>query len=1408
MREYLREGTMIRFQDGACYRISGEPIGEGGGSIVYPAIRRRYLGEDEPQDDKVLYALKECFPVSTEYSFVRTDSGEISPAPFSEAGLRYLNAVQNMQLKEHQITEEIYKTGFRLTPVVNSSRNTEISFDEGRTFSCVQNTVTVMESIVNKGRSLKSYLNEQGKLSAIQSFRIIEQVLFAVREVHQAGFLHLDIQDGNVFIKGSLADNSNIASLIDFGAARKMEKDGKCHPIENRVIFSTAGFSAPEMILKNDGTLRLGPEADIYSIGYLLLLMLTGQRKDPRRLYAVQNGCYLTSFDFRKIKCPVHLKGKLQKILARALANEPEDRYHSCDEMLQDVSDFAAALQPYRGDLSQVIYDAFICYKHGPMDSVAAKKLQEYLEHFPISRTDNQKKIQRIFLDEGELSSCADFGQQIEAALREAGWLIVICSSETKHSRWVREEIQTFLKYHDRSRILAVILEGEPEDVFPEELGGADEVLAADARAKDRKEMLKKLRKDAILRIAAPILGTTYDTLKQRHRTYWLQRTAAASIAMAAILTIFLSYTLYQSICINEQYQIARENQARYLSSISLELFAEGDRDKALLTALAVEPEKDSDGAVVPEQVYALNTALASYKGNLTLKYTPGYIGEAETAAEGILSSDGKYYYTIDKAGHVCVLSGENGRLLWQLSLDDIKEAIQELYQYKLYQFNYETLDQVLELERIQAIIPLEQNKAVICLYESAVLIDSETKKIIYSFLLEGGFSFRAYAQERDLLAYATGNGEIYVYNLINGKKEAYLNFNQNSQIEYGIECVSFDQDGTALAIGLSYEFTSQDHEMPVGLAIYDLKAEEITAISEEQTIKVRFTDDSHVAAIHFQLLQNQIEYSWGVPTYSYCAVLYKSDSKDIIFRGNAITSLYTPYTEFEVAELFLNNESIHALIVWIRGNLSIVDINSGAVLAEILYQPDIIGVSAYDDHRLYVGLSDGTVQIVGLGAIISRSQILQLSGISTQFLYNPSTKGMILFCGERIVYCDSKSDPNMERSYDIGLDSESLRVYYEEAGGQIYRYLNTDTEIAVFPVNSTECLYSYSVEEGSVIKAIGFGGKGKDVYLAFTVKGEDGKQYFIKADVCRNRNLIYQDVTEYQPLDPHIPSSVICSKDMESLFVKQNKGIIRFDISGDTMIPDDRAILAKEEIDEMDITGDGEYLILTVRNTDHKERSIYTYALSSNILNQLDINYSFSNDYRSNFAVTAQETSQVCFYDGGDSFVIADCETGLTKEIPASRGIDYKTAFFNEDQYLIILAEDSLSLYSLRTGEVVYNYRLGFSSWGLNIITDHSSSFFGLKDASISENLAAGTGMNHQTLYVFYVDDNGNFYRFADVDLGYASFSGGEILVSRGNTFSIAPFYDYAYLKKRALDILDGKKLTAEERLEYFIGE
>lgn len=662
MRTVLKKGTMIRVPGGILYKIAGGPIGEGGGSIIYPV--RKYLpdGNDSYRESPILYAVKECYPLSIKYEFCRNGRGEVVPAGESEAAGAYLARIRQMQFSENAVSGEIYHTGFRLTPVLESFQEIEISQDEGLSFQRVCNSISVMESIAEKGVSLKNCLKEKKHLSADETFRIIEQVLYAVREVHDAGYLHLDIQDGNIFLKGTFQDASGMISLIDFGSARKRKEDGKCEAVEDGILYSTPGFSAPEMSSGNDGTLRLGPQADIYSIGYLMLLLLTGRRFSAKELGANKTGRYIPRFSVRKTKCPKHLVERMQEILAKALAGKPENRYADTREMLEDVTEFLAMLAPYKSPLSAVDYDAFICYKHGPLDSPAAKTLQNALERYKGGKLFRQKPIRRVFLDEGELSSCADFGERIREALKNSAWLIVICSGDTKESPWVNDEIETFLEYHDMSHVLTVVTEGEPKEVFPEALlkHGMDgnHLLAADARAENTKQVLKKIRGDVKLKIAAPILNTTFDTLKQRMKLYEIKRAFAAVCMGFLILSAFFGYAAVkskqiadQAVRIAEEHKAALKGEALRLLDQAKQSYEANDPIAAVDQALRAYELTEPDGVILPGLIQILAEAMGIYTLPLNVEEAVTAQGIFALEDKGLkdeffLDSEGKYLFT------------------------------------------------------------------------------------------------------------------------------------------------------------------------------------------------------------------------------------------------------------------------------------------------------------------------------------------------------------------------------------------------------------------------------------------------------------------------------------------------------------------------------------------------------------------------------------------------------------------------------------------------------------------------------------------------------------------------------------------------------------------------------------------
>ena len=683
-REPLSPGTIIRMPDGFCCQVTGPVISEGGGSLIYPVSRVRIDAEGVHRQE-MEYALKECFPLSVQHRLCRKEDGTIVAEDFDGQAADFLAYVKNMQLAEQDTTNSIYHTAFRMVPILESAATVELSLDEGESFHAVQNAMTVMESLAGKGMTLQAFLEDNSRgVSALVALRIVQQVLYALREVHDAGYLHLDIQDGNILLQGNLDDGSIQATLIDFGCARSLQEDGYTASISDRALFSTRGFSAPEMA-RNDGTLRLGPQADLYSTGYLLLFLLTGTRYDSRSLASVRGGRVLTAMRMRHTQCPAHLQGSLQSLLQKALAQEPAERYATAEEMLHDVTVLADALTPKQSDLAAVAYDAFICYKHNERDDRAAAALRHALEHYRIpqevQKAAGKERFDRVFLDMDELSSCANLGAAIHDALVSASWLIVVCSPETPQSPWVAQEIDTFLEHHDASHVLTVLTAGEPDESFPERLRATsrqDMMFAADARAGTVHDMEKAIRRDTVLRIAAPMLGVSYDALKQRRRA-WAMRRGLAVLGIALAVALAFAAVMWQdNLRIQEEYANAQIRESKYFAQESQrQLFDEGNRLEAVRTALQALPSDERQRPYVAEAELALSEALRCYRSTSAEFFEASLDVGGEVT--GVCISDDLRYITItsvsDDTIWVSTWDPHTGLMVWKKRLGDLAVA-------------------------------------------------------------------------------------------------------------------------------------------------------------------------------------------------------------------------------------------------------------------------------------------------------------------------------------------------------------------------------------------------------------------------------------------------------------------------------------------------------------------------------------------------------------------------------------------------------------------------------------------------------------------------------------------------------------------------------------------------------------
>lgn len=333
-------------------------------------------------------------------------------------------------------------------------------------------------------------------------------------------------------------------------------------------------------------------------------------------------------------------------------------------------------------------YNAFISYRHTEPDMYIAKKVHKGLETLKVPRAIAQKtgkkKIDRVFRDQEELPIGSDLGNNIRAALEQSEYLIVVCSPRTPESYWVQKEIDTFISLHGREHILAILVEGEPQESFPEKIqideeGNPVEPLAADVRGISRREMDRKMKTE-LIRLAAPLLHCSYDDLRQRHRERRMKKAVFAASLTAAAGVLFGAYSAYNAAMIRENYRQKQINQSKYLASTALSLLEEGDRQTAALVALEGLPTPKEDRPYVASAQYALSAALHCYDmGNV--------IGMDRSLKHDLPVQDfsfddtGNRILSIDKGGTVYVWEVADGTLLAKIrpEIDDSGYVVKPL---------------------------------------------------------------------------------------------------------------------------------------------------------------------------------------------------------------------------------------------------------------------------------------------------------------------------------------------------------------------------------------------------------------------------------------------------------------------------------------------------------------------------------------------------------------------------------------------------------------------------------------------------------------------------------------------------------------------------------------------------------
>ena len=169
------------------------------------------------------------------------------------------------------------------------------------------------------GSDMRTLLRREGGLPAERALDILAQVAGALDAAHRRGLVHRDVKPANV-----LVDEDGHAYLTDFGVTKQLGGN----TTETGQIVGTLDYVAPEQIRGEDVDAR----ADGYALACVLYECLAGAPPFHRATEAETLWAHMQ-------EPPPPLPGlpALDRVMVKALAKDPGDRYATCGELIADA---------------------------------------------------------------------------------------------------------------------------------------------------------------------------------------------------------------------------------------------------------------------------------------------------------------------------------------------------------------------------------------------------------------------------------------------------------------------------------------------------------------------------------------------------------------------------------------------------------------------------------------------------------------------------------------------------------------------------------------------------------------------------------------------------------------------------------------------------------------------------------------------------------------------------------------------------------------------------------------------------------------------------------------------------------------------------------------------------------------